>query len=378
MRNQSAFGVGAAGGGDSRGNEGSRGEEPSRDCDHCPGRRPDPPSRRHRRSVRPGIEGLVSEGPGHGVQSEAGDTVSSRPRTSRSSSRASRSTSVSTGPGLGKRSSPRTTASPGRGGSYRNSPNSRRDTQVLDPQSRVAVPSGEDPVGSVRGGAASWVRRDLGEVPGGSRALGVTPRELVTGVRADPSRTSGVLPGVLATTRSSRSGNSVRVVRSYGAVRVGVDGGTRGSPVRFSPDTKRECVRTDLTALPVSDGVVEELGGPGREPPLEVDDYDEGVVVDEVLVEEDTPAEVDGSLPGSREREDPGDGEGTGDSSTDESSEEESARDVRDPRDVLQREVEEDVHYEEPLTSGTPPQLEDTDVRLGTALEDGRVVRDEL
>ena len=237
---------------------------------------------------------------------------------------------------------------------------------------------------SMRRRAANWVCRNLNEIPNSNKILGITPRELVTGVRTDFSHISRVYFGVFAMIYNNKSSNTVHVVRSFRAVCVGVDDNIKRSPIWFNLDNKRECICTNFTSLPMGDDIVKEISGLSQEPPFEVDDYDSNLIVDDSLVEEDILAEIDDNLPNSQEQDLLSDRESINDSSTDESLEEDTPPDVEDFQDILQTGVEEDVQYEEPLildpsnqVEDPSAQVEDMDVQLGTVPEDSREVQSE-
>jgi hypothetical protein len=167
-KNQSAFGVkeGKSSDGKGKGSSGEggqkpKGKEPSRDCDHCLKHHPDFPNKRHWKSNCPSIEKLVTDRFGHNISAETSDsTISSQSRISQPSGQPSgqqmRSTNnVNIGLGF------HTYASFNKE-SYKNSVSSHKYSQILDPQSQVAIFNREDLVDNIRASDVSLTLHGMG------------------------------------------------------------------------------------------------------------------------------------------------------------------------------------------------------------------------
>jgi len=159
-----------------------KGKEPSRDCDHCTKYHPDYPNKRHWKNDCPNLERLVAERFGHNVQSSSNSNINGNndsniqnpPQQSQQSQHSGNQqlrTSVSTGLGLnrsntsggGRAPSGNFTASTSaiiasinysdgmsRLESYNNRTDTHRQSQILDPQSQVAIFNREDLVSNIR------------------------------------------------------------------------------------------------------------------------------------------------------------------------------------------------------------------------------------
>ena len=214
---------------------------------------------------------------------------------------------------------------------------------------------------SIRRRAINWVCRNINEIPNSNKILGITPRELMTGMRTDFNQISRVFFGMFAMIYNNKSSNTVHIVRSYRAICVGIDDNIKRSPIWFNLDTKHECICSNFTSLPMGDDIVKEINNLSHEPPLEINDYDDNIIVEDDIAEADILAEIDENVPNSQELEVISDRESINDSSTDDSSDELSDTEYHDTQERLQEEV--------PIEEQSQP-LEELDVQLGTVLED--------
>ena len=160
---------------------------------------------------------------------------------------------------------------------------------------------------------------------------------------------------------NNKSSNTVHIVRSYRAICVGIDDNIKRSPIWFNLDTKHECICSNFLSLPMGDDIVEEINNLSHEPPLELSNYDDNIIVEDDMVEADILEEIDETLPNSQELEVINDRESINDPSTDESSDESSDEEYFDTQD----QSHEDVPSEE-----QSQLLEEVDVQLGTEVED--------
>ena len=111
----------------------------------------------------------------------------------------------------------------------------------------------------------------------------------------------------------------------------------------------------------MGDDIVEEINNLSHEPPLEINDYDDNIIVEDDIAEADILAEIDENVPNSQELEVISDRESINDSSTDDSSDELSDEEYFDTYEIL--------HEEVPSEEQLQP-LEEVDVQLGTVLEE--------
>ena len=218
--------------------------------------------------------------------------------------------------------------------------------------------------------AVNWVCRNINEIPNSNKLMGITPRELMTGMRTDFNHISRVFFGMFAMIYNNKSNNSVNIVRSYRAICVGIDDNIKRSPIWFNLDTKHECICSNFTALPIGDDIVEEINNLSYEPPLQLDDYDDNVIVEDDRSEEDILAEIEENMPNSQELEVVSNRSDIDDSSSDDSYIEQ----VESIQDRLRSEIEEDTQVEEdnidePIDSNIP-ELLDPDIEVGTALDE--------
>ena len=214
---------------------------------------------------------------------------------------------------------------------------------------------------SMRRRAIYWVCRNINEIPNSNKLLGITPRELITGMRTDYNHISRVFFGMFAMIYNNKSSNSVHIVRSFRAICVGIDDNIKRSPIWFNLDTKSECICSNFTPLPMGDDIVAEINNLSSEPPLELYNYDDNIIVEDNMVEDDIIEEIDENLPNSQESEVISDRESINDSSTDESSDEASDNEYYDTQDILHEEISSEAQLE---------PLEEGDVQLGTVLEE--------
>ena len=214
---------------------------------------------------------------------------------------------------------------------------------------------------SMRRRAIYWVCRNINEIPNNNKILGITPRELMTGMRTDYNQISRVFFGMFAMIYNNKSSNTVHIVRSYRAICVGIDDNIKRSPIWFNLDTKHECICSNFTSLPMGDDIVEEINNLSHEPPLELNNYDDNIIVEDDMVEADILEEIDENVPNSQELEVISDRESINDSSTDDSSDELSDEEYFDTQDRSHEEVPSEEQSQ---------LLEEVDVQLGTVLED--------
>ena len=223
---------------------------------------------------------------------------------------------------------------------------------------------------SLRRRAAMWVCRNINEIPTSNKLLGITPRELMTGLRTDYKQISRVYFGMFAMVYNNQSTNSVQIVRSYRAICVGIDDNIKRSPIWYNLDTRRECVSSNFTSLPIGEDIIKEINNLSHEPPMEIDDYDDdNYLEEEDRVEEDILAEIDENLPNSQELEALSNSSVSDidDSST--SSDDTYTKELEEIQQQVNNQVEDDIQVESDPQETAQEEIE-VDVQLGTVVEE--------
>jgi len=170
-----------------------KGKQPSRDCDHCTKYHPDYPNKRHWKNACPNIQNLILERHGHNVQQSSSSNsngsndsnIQSPPQQSQQSGNQQLRTNVSIGLGLnqgrsntsggGRTPSGNFTASTNAiiasinysGGmsmleSYNNRTDTHKHSQILDPQSQVAIFNREELVSNIRDSSVTLTLHGMG------------------------------------------------------------------------------------------------------------------------------------------------------------------------------------------------------------------------
>ena len=220
--------------------------------------------------------------------------------------------------------------------------------------------------------AANWVCRNINEIPNSNKILGITPRELMTGMRTDYSQISRVFFGMFAMIYNNKSSRTVHIVRSFRAICVGIDDNIKRSPIWFNLDTRRECICSNFTPLPIGEDIIELVNSLSHEPPLEMDDYDDSSYIeDDEREQDDIIAEIDDNMPNSQELEVQSERSDIDDTSSSEDSYVSALEEERQfMQDQVRGEIEDDIRIEDVPLDEIAELEEQADVQLGTVLEE--------
>jgi hypothetical protein len=102
-----------------------------------------------------------------------------------------------------------------------------------------------------------WCVRALNALPNTDQIVGLTPREIITGLKADYKLLSRVYFGAYAHIYdNNHSKTSTINSRTHRAICVGYSDGYKCSPVWFNIDTQREVVSSNYTIIPMPDEVI--------------------------------------------------------------------------------------------------------------------------
>jgi len=101
-----------------------------------------------------------------------------------------------------------------------------------------------------------WAVRMINTLPNSDQILGITPRELLTGLKADYKLLSKVYFGAYAHIYNNTSKSNTTSSRTHRAICVGYSNGYKCSPIWFNIDTQREVVSSNYTILPIPDEVI--------------------------------------------------------------------------------------------------------------------------
>jgi len=125
--------------------------------------------------------------------------------------------------------------------------------------------------------------RSINLMPNSNLLMGLSPREVVTGTKADYKKLSQVYFGAYAHIYSNpKHGNSVHISRSYRAICLGISDNIKSSPIWLNIDTNREVISSNYTIMPIPQSAINLINNLGSDAPLQqtFDDYDEGEVPD--------------------------------------------------------------------------------------------------